>query len=208
MGTHLLIFSLIPWNKHLEETSSWKHLVRCLESTSTSLQGRFLSQHGRVFKAESGYDPEVITSYQTSSESYPRPQSTLLFSVFRSDLLRICMGSSTFFSFHILSEDTPLYLAVAAAEWKTFIGNLFNMSSLMPLSIWGSKRCFYLQVRNEGKRSWKSQAFLILWRHQKDRELNHWIAFWRRAGYPPLCLKNSDFHFLIYYRISFKLKLL
>lgn len=116
-------------------TLSWKHLVRRLESTSASLQGHFLSQHGRVFKAESRCDPEVITSYQTSSESYPSPQSTLLFSVIRSDLLRICIGSSTFFSFHILSEDTALYLVVAAVEWKTFIGNLLNMPSLMPLSI-------------------------------------------------------------------------
>lgn len=134
----------------------------------------------------------------------------------RAPFFSLCLGqicwefawAPLLFSFHILSEATTLYMAVAAAEWKTFIGNLFTIPNLMPLSIWGSKRCFYLQVRNEGKSSWKSQADLVLWRHRKDRELNHWIAFWRGAVYPPLCLKNSDFHFLIYYRVSFKLKLL
>ena len=87
-----------------------------------------------IFQAEAGCNPPVIIGYQPRSELESRPQGTLLFLKLTSAFLGICMGSSTLLSFHVLSEETTLY--VAAAQWKAFIGSIFNIPNVMPLSVW------------------------------------------------------------------------
>lgn len=84
----------------------------------------------QIFQAECGCGPPVIVGYQTRSEFEASPQGTFLFLMLTSALPRIHVGSSTFFSFRVLSEETTLYMA--AAQWKTFIGNIFNVPNLMP----------------------------------------------------------------------------
>lgn len=190
-GWYFLIFYLIPHCHGCIQQGTLRH-------TFSHLQNLFLSQHNRLFGTEFKCYLWMITRCHTSSVYYSSHQSPLLFPTLRSSLLRICMILLLWPSYTFCGN--TISMTVAAAEWETFLGDMFAIPNRMASLSLGNEKLFLHfvdQVGNWGKSTWKIQSITCC----VEAPGGQWA---KALNSPP----KQRFHFLIYYRISFRLKLL